>query len=177
MHTEGEDTIETLYIGDYMKRAKKGIFRAYYKGIDLGLADEIVTRIELEIKREKAQTVAKRLHEKMDIAGNFRTYFDVKHADFERIMEASAVEAVRGKGKLKKQEQEEIDSRWKWLMEQVAPALKEAIEKDEKYGLGNGRMFDFMARAGMVREAEKFAAEWALWKFEQHVKGKIYRLD
>lgn len=171
----GGNQAETLYIGSMSQRGRKGIFRAYDKGREMNIGDEICTRIELELKREKAHLAATRISKSGDIAGNFRTYFDVKHQTFERIMESPTVAAVRGKGKPKDMRQNENDARWKWLLEQVAPALKEAIEIDNDNGGNNARMFEFMSRAGMVNEAEKFAAEWARYKLlNMIIKEKHY---
>jgi DNA relaxase NicK len=148
--TSEGDTLETLYIGDIKKRGKKGIFRAYDKGLDLGIGKEVITRIELELKREKAMLAASRIVQTGDIAGNFRTYFDVKSDEFERIMQTPKQEAVRGKGKPKSKHETENDDRWKWLLEAVAPALKDAILKDNELGLSNARAMDFMNRAGLA---------------------------
>lgn len=157
VRVKGRNKSETLYIGDWKKRARKGLFRAYDKSVDMGIGNDIVSRIELELKRDKANYVAHKLAKNYDIAGNFRTYFNVKHETFERIMQAEQIEAIRGKGKPKKAKELENDNRWKWLMLQVAPALREAIENDYDFDLGNKRMFEFMSRAGIIADASKFA--------------------
>lgn len=153
IYSDTENVRETLYIGDIKARGKKGLFRAYDKGIELGIGSELATRIELELKREKAHNVAKRLAESNDIAGNFRTHFNVKSRDFERLMDADVVKAVRGQGKAKTPELEALDKRWDWLLEQVAPALRQAVLDDRKHGLGDARFVDFMARAGILKDA------------------------
>lgn len=146
----GCEELQTLYIGSMKKRGKKGIFRAYDKGVELGMAGELVTRIELELKREKAHNVAKRVASTNDIAGNFRTHFNVKANDFERLMEAPAIPAVRGKNLVKQEESEAQARRWDWLLKQVAPALKQAIEDDKIEVYGNPRVTDFLIRAGLA---------------------------
>jgi DNA relaxase NicK len=156
---------ETLYIGDIKKRGKKGLFRAYDKGVELGLGSEIVTRIELELKREKAHNTAKRLVETNDIAGNFRASFDVKSKDFERLMDADAVIVHRGKNATKQEESEEIARRWDWLLKQVAPALKQAIKDERQAGRGDARLIAFMAESGILGDARQIADKLSLAKY------------
>lgn len=146
----GGNQVETLYIGRMSRRGRDGIFRAYDKSIELGIGSEMATRIELELKRQKAHNVAKRLAETNDIAGNFRTHFNVRHKDFERLMDADAVPAVRGKNLVKQAESEEIARRWDWLLKQVAPALKQAIKDDNIEVYGNPRVIDFLIRSGLA---------------------------
>ena len=156
---------ETLYIGDIKKRGKKGIFRAYDKGIELGIGSEIVTRIELELKREKAHNTAVRIAETNDISGNFRASFDVRSKDFERLMDADAVRVHRGKNQVKDAENEEIARRWDWLLNQVAPALKRAVLDERMAGRGDALLIDFMARAGILKDARKIADNLSTAKY------------
>lgn len=150
-------TRETLYIGDISRRGKQGIFRAYDKGIEMGIGSEIVTRIELELKRDKAHNVAKRLAQSNDIAGNFRTHFNVRSQDFERLMDADAVPAVRGINQVKQAEEDEIAKRWDWLLNQVAPALKQALLDERKRGNGDTRLIQFMQASGILSDARVIA--------------------
>lgn len=152
----GSDEIQTLYVGSMKHRGKKGIFRAYDKGVEMGLGSEIVTRIELELKREKAHNTAKRLAETNDVAGNFRSSFNVRSKDFERVMDADAVPAVRGKNLVKEAESEELARRWDWLLNQVAPALKQAILDERKSGRGDAKLIAFMEASGMLKDAREF---------------------
>lgn len=155
-------TRETLYIGDVSRRGKQGIFRAYDKGIEMGIGSEIVTRIELELKRDKAHNVAKRLAQSNDIAGNFRTHFNVRSQDFERLMDADIVPAVRGKNLAKEQESEEAKRRWDWLIEQVAPALRKAIAVERKEGRGDYQLSKFLIESGLQHEMLDAARVYAL---------------
>jgi DNA relaxase NicK len=157
LSTSPETTLETLYIGDISRRGKRGIFRAYDKGIEMGLGSEIVTRIELELKREKAHNTAKRMVETNDIAGNFRSHFNVKSDDFNRLMDADAVSIHRGKNQVKEAENEEISRRWDWLLSQVAPALKKAVLDERIAGRGDARLIAFMDAAGILQDARKIA--------------------
>lgn len=149
---QGEDTQETLYIGDMQKRAKRGIFRAYDKGIELNIGQYMATRLELELKRDKANYAAHRIAETNDIAGNFRAYFDVKHRDFDRLMDAEAVSTKRGKAKMRVEENEEAMRRWEWLINQVAPALKKAIKHDRELGKNDAHLISFLKEAGLLQE-------------------------
>jgi len=151
----GEFIPETLYVGDMEKRGKRGIFRAYDKGIQLNLGEYMATRVELELKRDKAHVTAVRISKTNDIAGNFRASFNVRSKDFERLMDADAVKTSRGKAMEKQEENEKLSKRWEWLIAQVAPALREAIELDRKFGLGDTRMNSFIQASGLGDEMSK----------------------
>jgi len=166
----GKKTIETLYIGNMQKRGRKGIFRAYDKGIELKLSPEIATRIELELKREKAHSVARRLAESNDVAGNFRTHFNVRAKDFERLMDADIVPAIRGRNLVKEDESAEIDRRWDWLMLQVAPALKEAWQKERKAGRGDARLSKFLEASGLLADMQARAKDFGTMKFKDMIE-------
>lgn len=167
----GSNEVQTLYVGSMKNRGKKGIFRAYDKGIEMGIGSEIVTRIELELKRDKAHNVAKRLAESNDVAGNFRSHFNVKSKDFERLMDADAVVIHRGKNQVKEAESDEIARRWDWLLEQVAPALKRAVLDERLAGRGDVRLIDFMERAGIIKDAREIAESLSDAKY----RDKLYR--
>lgn len=141
--------VETVYIGDLEKRGKRGIFRAYDKGIELNLGQYMSTRLELEIRGDKANNNARRIAESGDIAGNFRASFNVNHSDFDRLMDADPVIPRRGKAEAKKEEEEADNDKWIWLMKQVAPALRKAIKKDLDNGLGTVRAYYFLKASGI----------------------------
>lgn len=147
--------VQTLYIGDIEKRGKRGIFRAYDKGIELDLGLYMATRIELELRGSSANATARRLSESNDIAGNFRSKFNVRHKEFDRLMDADAVDISRGKQIVGKEADEENDSRWIWLMKQVAPSLKKAIQQDIKSGKGTDRLNQFLIKSGMGKRGTK----------------------
>lgn len=173
INIEIENTPETLYIGSLENRAKRGICRVYDKGVQLKLGEYMATRIELELKREKAHAAALRIAQSNDIAGNFRAYFNVRHKEFERIMDADAVSTRRGKAKEKIEERDELAKRWDWLINQVAPALGQAIKKDRELGYGSARLGKFLNASGLgdemlkeVEEREKFFKEQTFIKFD-----------
>lgn len=147
----GIDTIETLYIGDISQRGKRGIFRAYDKGIEMGIMAEIITRIELEQRGEKANNTANRIAQSNDIAGNFRAHFNVHADNFDRLMDsAEATDITRGKAKPTTENEEAWEKRWTWLLQQVAPAMRSAIKEDLRTGKGIHRAQQFALKSGMV---------------------------
>jgi len=145
----GTKAIETLYIGDISKRGKLGIFRAYDKGIELDLGQYLGTRLELELRAKKAHDIAENIAYRNDFSGSFRQHFNVYADNFDRLMDAPPSEPIKRKRGLAKPKDIEMDKRWQWLMEQVAPALKDAIAYDEKSGRGRNRAFNFACAAGL----------------------------
>lgn len=155
--------LETFYVGCIKKRGKKGIFRAYDKGLELGLGGELMTRLELELKRESANSTAKRLAETNDVAGNFRAKFNVRSEKFEKLMDADAVNIQRGAARQADEENETLMRRWDWLLQQVAPALKQAIETERKEGRGDARLYEFLVAAGMREDMLKAAFAYSAY--------------
>lgn len=148
IHQEN-NAIETLYIGDMKKRGEYGIFRAYDKGIELDLGQYMATRLEYEDRGEKAENSLKRIAETGDVGAVFRSRFNVYAANFERIIESEAVEIARGNGREKETVFEALDARWEWLMKQVAPAIKDAYQKDVKLGLKFNRFYWLLREIGI----------------------------
>jgi len=140
---------QTLYIGDLSKRGKLGIFRAYDKGIELDLGQYLGTRLELELRAKKAQAIAENIANRNDFSGSFRQNFNVYADNFDRLMDAPVSEPIKRKRGIAKPKDIEMDKRWQWLMEQVAPALRDAIAYDEKSGRGRDRAFNFATKAGL----------------------------
>jgi hypothetical protein len=151
--------VETFYVGELKKRGDVGIFRAYDKSLDLGIGNGIITRIELEIRKEKANSVARRLSQDYDLSGNFRASFDVRSSDFERLMDSPAIVPVRGVGLGKIEEQEKNDKRWEWLIGVVSKSLNEAIDSDLRQGLGTKRAYEFLEKSGFDARAIIFMLE------------------
>lgn len=143
---------ETLYIGDPKKRAKRGIFRAYDKGVEMNIGAYLSTRLELELKREKAHHAACRIAKTNDIAGNFRAYFNVRHKEFDRLMDTEAVSTKRGKAKERMAEKEANERRWQWLIEQVAPAMRDAIKFDRSLRNDDINLRKFLFEVGLADE-------------------------
>ena len=140
---------ETLYIGDPKKRGKKGIFRAYDKGVDLELPEDLITRLELELRAKKAHAIAENIAYRNDFSGSFRKHFNVYADNFDRLMDAPITEPIKRKRGIAKDKDIEMDKRWRWLMEQVAPAVRDAVEYDLKTGKGSERANYFATKAGI----------------------------
>lgn len=149
---ERQAQAETLYIGSMKKRGKTGIFRAYDKGIEMDIGKYLVTRMELEMRGEKAQNTARRIARDGDISGNFRAFFNVNSPDFERVMDSPAIVPTRGEGKPKEDDEEALIRRWRWLTEQVAPSLKNSRDEDILKGHGHEREYWFLRAAGYEHE-------------------------
>lgn len=166
MTEDFSDRLETFYVGNMAQRGKKGIFRAYDKGIQSGLDESIITRLEAEIRSDKANSVAKRLAKDGDIAGNFRASFDARSEQFERLMDAPAIVPVRGLGQAKIDESERMMKRWDWLINQVAPALDEAVKWEKKNNPQTPQLMKFLVEAGLMDEVRQFATDLAERKYQ-----------
>jgi len=64
-------------------------------------------------------------------------------------MDAPVSEPIKRTRGIAKTKDIEMDKRWQWLMNQVAPALRDAIAYDEKQGRGRDRAFNFACAAGL----------------------------
>lgn len=148
---------ETLYIGDIEKRGKRGIFRAYDKGIEIGLPPLLATRLEVELKGDNANATARRIAKTNDIGGNFRAKFNVNSEQFDRLIDAPIADITRGESKPKREVDEKMDTRWNWLLETVAPALKQAWEHDRNSGAGDSNLQKFLIKAGVSGDIKRHA--------------------
>lgn len=136
-----DNEVETLYVGDLNKRKKKGIFRAYDKGKELGL-DIDLSRFELECKQSVAHSNTKRWLNGVDIGNMIRKGVDLPNESWwVELMGENEPLPQDISDKIKPTEKDENASRWHWLINQVAPALGKAIARD---GIGehSGRNFD-----------------------------------
>jgi len=157
--------VQTLYIGDMKKRAKRGIFRAYDKGIEQGLDAEIITRLELEERGDNADMSCKRFSETASFSGVFRSRFDVDALDFERLVDAPALGVQRGQGKMKTEKEMEMEKRFNWLMEQIAPALKEFVAYEAENDPTMTRTSQFIAMSGLQAHMKDVADKLAKSKY------------
>ena len=122
-----DGSVETVYVGSLKNRGKKGIFRAYDKGLESGLAANF-SRFELEIRRKPATTAARRLNIGHDIGDIIRNVIDIPGDEWwVDMMGAKSEKLPSFKGE---PETDPIARRWHWLCEQVAPALAKLILLD-----------------------------------------------
>lgn len=147
MELDGEVYPETFYIGDMKKRAKKGLFRAYDKGAMLDITRETLMRIELEERGSNADNSAKRISDGAGVSSVFKSRFNIKTDKFQAIYDAESIEIARGKNKSKEISPEE--KRWKWLIEQVAPTLRNALYADGFDVVENENFTKFLAASGL----------------------------
>lgn len=152
---DGNEYPETLYVGNMEKRGKKGIFRAYDKGVQLDLGQYLATRLEIEDRGEKAHNSAVRIAEGHALGSVFKSRFDVSNDSFQELMDAPAIDISRGQGKGKTEMEEKQDNRWAWLMEQVAPALRGLIAESRDKKETNMRVTEFLAASGILADAMK----------------------
>lgn len=159
LELDGQSYPETFYIGDLKKRGKKGIFRAYDKGAQLEITRQILMRLELEERGTNAHQSAMRIAEGASVGAIFKARFNIDTPKFQAIFDEPSVKIQRGKSKKEEEEMSEDEKRWKWLIEQVAPTLKKAIEL-ERLPIGSSKnLTRFIAAAGLRRELLN-AAEW-----------------
>jgi DNA relaxase NicK len=103
------------------------VFRAYNKGVELGLGEDY-TRFELELRKKAANVAAKRLIHGEDIGAIIRHVVDIPDCQWwEDIMGAKP----KTLGRFAQPEQyDPIASRWRWLEVQVAPAVGRLLHSD-----------------------------------------------
>ena len=147
---EDLNVAQTIYIGSQSERGKKGIFRAYDKGVEMDLGAFMVTRLEVEDRGDKANVSANRLAKTNDVAGVFRTRFDVNDLEFERLMQSPVAELTRRSSLPKRDEIDTQAARWRWLIEKIAPSVRQAIADDIRLELTDTNMTKFLAAAGLL---------------------------
>ena len=125
---------QTIYLGDLKKRGKKGVFRAYDKGLEMGL-DTPMTRFELEVRGKTAHTAMKRFLVGVPISVLIRAVVDIPDAPWwNEIMLAQSEPLPR----FKQPEKMDITARrWHWLVTQVAPALGKLLAIEDIEGTQN----------------------------------------
>jgi hypothetical protein len=130
--------VETIYIGSLKKRGKKGIFRAYDKGLEGGLGETYI-RFELEVRRKLANTAAKRLNKGHSIGDLIRNVVDLPGEQWWIDMMGAKSDTLPyffpdDLG-------DPVERRWHWLCTQVAPALAKLLVIEAKHGTKNYTRF------------------------------------
>ncbi len=129
---------QTIYLGDMKKRGKKGLFRAYNKGLEQG-TDVPTTRFELEIRGKSATVAVRRLLLGLSISELISAVVDLPHHKWWRdIMGAPPETLPRYLGAPPR---DMTGARWHWLVTQVAPALGKLLAIEEMQGTDNLETF------------------------------------
>lgn len=126
--------IETAYIGS--RKARNRLFKAYDKGIDLGIEARKIIRYELET-RKRSNLILNAIIQGHDIGGIIRRYVDFPNvALWVEIMEAepSVIPQIEDLRDSRTKDMIERANRWHWLLTSVAPALGTAIYEDMQHG-------------------------------------------
>jgi len=147
---EDLNVAQTIYIGSQSDRGKKGIFRAYDKGVEMDLGQFMVTRLEVEDRGDKANVSANRIAKTNDVAGVFRTRFNVDDEQFERLMQSPVAELTRRSALPKRDAIDTAAGRWQWLIQKIAPSVRQAIADDEMLDLGDANLTKFLTAAGLL---------------------------
>ncbi len=125
---------QTIYLGDMKKRGKKGLFRAYNKGLEQG-TNIPTTRFELEIRGKSATVAVRRLLLGKTISELIAAVVDLPNDKWWReIMGAPPETLPRYLGA---EPRDMTAARWHWLVTQVAPALGKLLAIEEMQGTDN----------------------------------------
>jgi len=132
--SDADYTPQTIYCGDMSKRGKKGIVRAYDKGLQLGI-DISMFRIELELRKKHAKISSKRYASGETIPSIMNSKFKVDREWYMDIFgsdESTMRFADRGEEELS-----EIERKMIWLEKQVLPSIQYVIDYDKQNGTSN----------------------------------------
>ncbi len=119
---------ETIYIGDLKKRGRKGVFRAYNKGLEAGL-DQLLTRFELETRKKRAMVAVRRYLGGVNIGKIIRDVVDLPEEQW--WVDIMGDKANSLPDYAREEILNPIERRWHWLIKQVAPALGRLIAMQE----------------------------------------------
>jgi hypothetical protein len=125
--TSPELEVETAYIGSRTSRNR--IFRAYDKGIELGLEAMRIVRYELETRKNATHIATELVIDKTDIGALIRRYIDFPQIE-EWVEIMGSVQADNWKVDSYETEADKNNRRWDWLMSSVAPAMAKALYQD-----------------------------------------------
>lgn len=122
--------VETCYIGSRSSRNR--IFRAYDKGLELGMAANQIIRYELET-RKNPQGIARAIMIGESIPSIIRRFVDFpKNDTWIELMSDNVATMPQIDTNLTAWEKEEIENaqRWQWLIETAAKTLNKALNFD-----------------------------------------------
>jgi DNA relaxase NicK len=170
---------ETFYIGDLETRGDKGLFRAYDKGLQLGAMRDLMIRLELEERGDNAHNSAKRIAQGASIGSIFKTRFDIDNKKFQQCLDSPSVDISRNEAIPKDESISDNERRWKWLIEQVAPSLKKAIEQENVEAGKSWNLAQFIIASGLKPEmmkAVELLVEWQTLSYNERA-AKYYKPD
>ena len=87
--------VQTVYFGERAGRGKAGVVRCYDKGEESEIGRELITRIEVERRKEKAHIAATRCID-YGIAPTMKAIFDVEHDCYQRAIGEGVAPTHRG---------------------------------------------------------------------------------
>lgn len=125
-----DETIETAYVGSRLARNR--LFRAYDKGIDLGLDANRIIRFELETQKS-ANHMTNAIASGLDLGSIIRRYVDFPSiALWVEILAENSAKMPHLEELLTPEDvaANKRANRWYWLMVSVAPALARALYED-----------------------------------------------
>ncbi len=135
----GDGKPQTIYVGSLKNRSKKGVFRAYDKGRELGI-DVMLSRFELEIRRKEATVAAWRVSKGVSVGELISSVVDIPDCAWWRDMVGSVPNSLPRYSAPTEAEGDAKARRWNWLLTQVAPALGKLLASDEN-AIGNFSKF------------------------------------
>lgn len=137
-----EERGETIYIGDMSKRGRRGIIRVYDKGLEQGMLANLLTRFEIEEKRDTAHHLARQLADGDSLASLIGSRLQFDNETWAMLTN----DEIAPERRYKPEEQpEELDKTWVWIIERIAPVLGRKSAEDEYIGEGK-YMRAFMSR-------------------------------
>ena len=133
--SDADYTPQTIYVGDFANRKKKGIVRAYDKALQLGLGDLSMYRLEVELKQKHAKIASKRLAMGQSIPSIMQSKFKIDRPWFNDIF-GDEISTMRFND-TKDDNVSEIVKKMAWIEKQVMPSLKYISDYDKKNGTKN----------------------------------------
>lgn len=159
-----DNVIETCYIGERKKRSKSKLFRAYDKGIERDMGEIANRIIRYELASYKgAYKVAERVLSGQDYGGIIRSFVDFPDVPvWCEIMDSEPTKNLFNSDSTTVEQDriEANESRWHWLLTQVAKVVGKAMAESEKLiGLNQmmerKRAFDKMIEYYYTQEKSK----------------------
>lgn len=143
-------TVETAYFGDLKRRGKRGVIRAYDTGLESGIGKYLISRIELEERKENAHNSAKRIANGATLTQVIDSRVQMRGKRFERFLDEKPIDISRGENLIIETDAEKMSKRYDWLMNQVAGALAEFVEYERKNAIDGDRILRFLRKSHII---------------------------